>query len=154
VAAQPLAEITRIGDAPPEKPRAAKAAARRDPRARSHARPCRPDVREEPREHGADVLKISAGHLADSGLVEMDTGIGKLSARLDLRTEQGAARLRQLLTEADVSRSPTPRRARGARLFAEALAALRPGIVCVSLSAWGEAGPWRARRGSTASCKR
>jgi hypothetical protein len=29
----------------------------------------------------------------------------------------------------------------------QALAALRPGIVCVSLSAWGETGPWRSRRG-------
>jgi crotonobetainyl-CoA:carnitine CoA-transferase CaiB-like acyl-CoA transferase len=24
---------------------------------------------------------------------------------------------------------------------------MRPGIVCVSLSAWGGSGPWRARRG-------
>jgi hypothetical protein len=29
----------------------------------------------------------------------------------------------------------------------EALAELRPGIVCVSLSAWGTSGPWAARRG-------
>ncbi|HXI35886.1 MAG TPA: CoA transferase, partial [Burkholderiales bacterium] len=29
----------------------------------------------------------------------------------------------------------------------ETLAALRPGIVCVSLSAWGTTGPWRERRG-------
>jgi hypothetical protein len=29
----------------------------------------------------------------------------------------------------------------------EALAKLRPGIVCVSLSAWGGSGPWRQRRG-------
>jgi crotonobetainyl-CoA:carnitine CoA-transferase CaiB-like acyl-CoA transferase len=29
----------------------------------------------------------------------------------------------------------------------EALAKLRPGIVCASLSAWGESGPWSSRRG-------
>jgi hypothetical protein len=29
----------------------------------------------------------------------------------------------------------------------EDLAALKPGIVCVSLSAWGHAGPWSGRRG-------
>ena len=35
-----------------------------------------------------------------------------------------------------------------ARGFApEDLAQLRPGIVCVSLSAWGSTGPWRDRRG-------
>jgi crotonobetainyl-CoA:carnitine CoA-transferase CaiB-like acyl-CoA transferase len=148
VAAQPLVEISRIGDAPPEKPRAAKrplAGIRVLDLTRVLAGPtCAKSLAE----HGADVLKISAGHLADSGLVEMDTGIGKLSARLDLRTAQGAARLRQLLTEADVFSQSYRPGALAARGFSpEALAALRPGIVCVSLSAWGEAGPWRARRG-------
>src|SRR4051812_12778827 len=99
-------------------------------------------------EHGADVLKISAAHLPDSGLVEMDTGIGKLSARLDLRTHEGAARLRELVKSADVfSQSYRPGALAGRGFAPEALAALRPGIVCVSLSAWGETGPWRSRRG-------
>ena len=31
----------------------------------------------------------------------------------------------------------------------EAVAALRPGIVCVSLSAFGHTGPWRGGGGST-----
>ena len=50
-------------------------------------------------EHGADVLKISAP-ISDSGLVELDTGIGKRSARLDLRSEPEV--LRNLAREADV----------------------------------------------------
>lgn len=41
-------------------------------------------------EHGADVLKINGPHLPDSGLIELDTGIGKLAAHLDLRVPEGA----------------------------------------------------------------
>ena len=148
VAAQPLIEIRRTGDAPREPPRRAErplAGVRVLDLTRVLAGPtCAKSLAE----HGADVLKISAEHLADSGLVEMDTGIGKLSARLDLRAPQGAATLRALAKEADVfSQSYRPGALAGRGFSPEALAALRPGIVCVSLSAWGDTGPWRARRG-------
>jgi crotonobetainyl-CoA:carnitine CoA-transferase CaiB-like acyl-CoA transferase len=97
-------------------------------------------------EHGADVLKISAAHLPDSGLVELDTGIGKRSARLDLRSDSDV--LRSLVREADVFVQSYRPGALGARGFSpEAVAALRPGIVYASLSAWGDTGPWRERRG-------
>src|SRR5204863_4696910 len=98
--------------------------------------------------HGADVLKITAAHLPDSGAAELDTGIGKLSARLDLRSAEGNDTLRALVREADVftqSYRPGSLAARG--FSPAALAALRPGIVCVSLSAWGRSGPWSQRRG-------
>ena len=36
-------------------------------------------------EHGADVLRITREDLADSGPSDFDTGIGKLSAHIDLR---------------------------------------------------------------------
>ncbi|MBV9552546.1 MAG: CoA transferase, partial [Alphaproteobacteria bacterium] len=36
-------------------------------------------------EHGADVLKVTAAHLPNLGYQEFDTGHGKLSAQLDLR---------------------------------------------------------------------
>jgi crotonobetainyl-CoA:carnitine CoA-transferase CaiB-like acyl-CoA transferase len=36
-------------------------------------------------EHGADVMKITAAHLPNLGYQEWDTGHGKLSAQLDLR---------------------------------------------------------------------
>jgi len=94
------------------------------------------------------VLKISAAHLADSGAADIDTGIGKLSARLDLRQQEGVDTLRALAREADVFSQSYRPGALAARGFSpEALAALRPGIVCVSLSAWGASGPWRMRRG-------
>jgi crotonobetainyl-CoA:carnitine CoA-transferase CaiB-like acyl-CoA transferase len=148
LAAQPLVEITRIGDAPPEPLAKAK-------RPLSGVRVldltrvlAGPTCARSLAEHGADVLKVSAGHLPDSGLVDLDTGIGKLSARLDLRSSKEASVLRSLVTEADVfSQSYRPGALATRGFSPAALAALRPGIVCISLSAWGGAGPWRQRRG-------
>jgi crotonobetainyl-CoA:carnitine CoA-transferase CaiB-like acyl-CoA transferase len=97
-------------------------------------------------EHGAEVLKISAAHLPDSGLVDLDTGIGKRSARIDLRKEPDI--LKGLVQQADVFVQSYRPGALAVRGFSpEALAQLRPGIVCASLSAWGPTGPWRERRG-------
>jgi len=99
-------------------------------------------------EHGADVLKISAAHLPDSGLVELDTGMGKRSARLDLRNPGEVKTFQRLIREADVFvQSYRPGALSGRGFHPEALAELRPGIVCASLSAWGPTGPWRERRG-------
>jgi crotonobetainyl-CoA:carnitine CoA-transferase CaiB-like acyl-CoA transferase len=99
-------------------------------------------------EHGADVLKITAPHLPNLGYQEYDTGHGKLSAHLDLREPREVETLRQLVREADVFSQSYRPGALAARGFSpEALARLRPGIVVVSLSAFGHAGPWAARRG-------
>ena len=146
VAEQPLIEIRRIGDAAPQKTSAAKrplAGIRALDLTRVLAGPtCGKCLAE----HGAEVLKISAEHLPDSGLVEMDTGIGKRSARLDLRTQ--GARLEELAKGADVFCQSYRPGALAARGFSpERLAEIKPGIVCTSLSAWGTTGPWRARRG-------
>src|SRR5207245_9651674 len=53
-------------------------------------------------EHGADVLKITASHIAARDDQEYDTGHGKLSARLDLRQPNDLETLRGLVREADV----------------------------------------------------
>ena len=148
VAEQPLLEIARIGDAPPQ-------AMSRAGRPLAGIRVldltrvlAGPTCARSLAEHGADVLKISAAHLPDNGQVELDTGIGKLSARLDLRTEKDISVLKSLVRDADVfSQSYRPGTLAARGFSPEALAALRPGIVCVSLSAWGTAGPWRERRG-------
>ena len=148
VAAQPLIEILRIGDAPPDKPPA-------------RARPllgvkvldltrvlAGPTCAKSLAAFGADVLKLSAPHLPDSGLVELDTGIGKRSAHLDLRQQPLVERLRKLVARADVfSQSYRPGALARRGFSPEDLAALRPGIVCASLDAWGESGPWAGRRG-------
>jgi hypothetical protein len=148
VALQPLLEIVRIGDAPVE-PLARAARPLEGVRVLDLTRVLAgPTCARSLAEHGADVLKITAEHLPDSGLVDLDTGIGKLSAFLDLRKEKDLLILKKLIGEADVFSQSYRPGALAARGFSpEALAALRPGIVCVSLSAWGESGPWRERRG-------
>ena len=148
VAEQPLLAIERIGDAPPE-PLPAAARPLGGVRVLDLTRVLAgPTCARSLAEHGADVLKISAAHLPDSGLVELDTGIGKRSARLDLRAPAELERLRALAREADVFSQSYRPGALAARGFSpQALAELRPGIVCVSLGAWGGTGPWRERRG-------
>ena len=148
VAAQPLLEITKIADAPPlplpegDRPLAA---IRVLDLTRVLAGPtCARTLAE----HGADVLKITAAHLPDSGAIELDTGLGKLAAHLDLRSAQGVATLRGLLGSADVfSQSYRPGALAGRGFSPEEAAKLRPGIVYVSLNAWGQTGPWKGRRG-------
>jgi crotonobetainyl-CoA:carnitine CoA-transferase CaiB-like acyl-CoA transferase len=99
-------------------------------------------------EHGADVLKITAPHLPHSGWLEFDTGLGKRSAYLDLRDSNGVATLRELARSADVfSQSYRPETLAHRGFGPSELAALRPGIICVELSAWGREGPWHERRG-------
>jgi crotonobetainyl-CoA:carnitine CoA-transferase CaiB-like acyl-CoA transferase len=98
--------------------------------------------------HGAKVLKINAADLPNSGFLEFDTGIGKRSAFLDLRRGPDLAALRRLAAQADVFVQSYRPGALGAKgLAPEELAELRPGIVYVTLSAFGHAGPWRGRRG-------
>ena len=148
VATQNLLEVVRIGDAPPE-PLPAGARPLSGVRVLDLTRVLAgPTCARTLAEHGADVLKVTAAHLPDSGLVDLDTGLGKLSTQIDLRSAEGAETLRALTRESDVFSQSYRPGALGARGFSpEALADMRPGIVCVTLSAWGTTGPWRARRG-------
>ncbi len=99
-------------------------------------------------EHGADVLKITAEHLPNLGYQEFDTGHGKLSAHLDLREQRNLDTLRGLVRQADVFSQGYRPGTLGARGLSPAeLAALRPGLVYVSLCAFGHTGPWASRRG-------
>lgn len=99
-------------------------------------------------EHGADVMKISAAHLPNLGYQEWDTGHGKLNAQLDMRDPAQLETLRGLIRDADVFSQGYRPGSLGARgLSPEEFIKLRPGLVCVSLSAFGHAGPWSQRRG-------
>ena len=99
-------------------------------------------------EHGADVMKITAAHLPNLGYQEWDTGHGKLSAQLDLRDPAQLETLRGLIGQADVfSQGYRPGTLGSRGLSPEELARLRPGLVYVSLSAFGHKGPWASRRG-------
>jgi crotonobetainyl-CoA:carnitine CoA-transferase CaiB-like acyl-CoA transferase len=148
VASLPLMEIIKIGDSPPEE-------LPPGDRPLSGIRVldltrviAGPTCARTLAEHGADVLKITGAHLPHLGRQEYDTGHGKLSAWLDLREEKGKEILRRLVRQADVfSQGYRPGTMAGRGFSPEALAHTRPGIVVVSLSAFGHAGPWASRRG-------
>jgi crotonobetainyl-CoA:carnitine CoA-transferase CaiB-like acyl-CoA transferase len=98
--------------------------------------------------HGADVLLVSSPHLPNMPRLVMDTGLGKLSASLDLGRAPDLERLRQLIRDCDVfCQSYRPGALARHGLSPEEVARLRPGIVYVTLSAYGHTGPWRERRG-------
>jgi crotonobetainyl-CoA:carnitine CoA-transferase CaiB-like acyl-CoA transferase len=99
-------------------------------------------------EHGADVLRITAPHLPSSSTQEDDTGHGKLSAHIDLREKDELETLLGLVREVDIfSQGYRPGTLAQRGFSPEDLARLRPGIVYVSLSAFGRTGPWAGRRG-------
>jgi crotonobetainyl-CoA:carnitine CoA-transferase CaiB-like acyl-CoA transferase len=148
IASLPLLEIVRIGDAPPE-PLPPGDRPLSGIRVLDLTRVLAgPTCARTLAEHGADVLKITAAHLPNLGYQEWDTGHGKLSAELDLRKPDNVETLRGLARKADVfSQGYRPGTLASRGLSPEELAALRPGLVYVSLSAFGHAGPWSTRRG-------
>jgi crotonobetainyl-CoA:carnitine CoA-transferase CaiB-like acyl-CoA transferase len=98
--------------------------------------------------HGADVLLITAPHLPALEPLVIDTGRGKLSAQLDLREAGARDALTRLLRDADVMVQGYRPGAIASHGFGPAeAAAIRPGLVYVSLCAYGHEGPWSARRG-------
>lgn len=97
--------------------------------------------------HGADVLRIDAPNLPELGFHRIDSLLGKRSALLDLAAPAGAARLHNLLAAADVVVCGyRPGGLERLGLDPAALAGNHPGLVIVTLSAWG-GGPWSRRRG-------
>jgi crotonobetainyl-CoA:carnitine CoA-transferase CaiB-like acyl-CoA transferase len=98
--------------------------------------------------HGADVLLISGPDLPAIPWLTIDTGRGKLTSFVELGSEQGRATLRDLLASADIfSQGYRPRAIAGLGFSPEEAARINPGIVYVTLSAYGHAGPWSERRG-------
>jgi crotonobetainyl-CoA:carnitine CoA-transferase CaiB-like acyl-CoA transferase len=98
--------------------------------------------------HGADVMRITGPHLPGFPMLDTDTGRGKLSAALDLRAEEDCDRLKGLLRDAHIFVQGYRPGAIARHGFSpEACAEIRPGIVAVSLCAYGHAGPWASRRG-------
>src|SRR5262245_18233036 len=74
---------------------------------------------------------------------EYDTGQCKFSAHLELREAKDRETLRELVRDADLFSQGYRPGTLGALGFSpEALAILRPGIVFVSLCAFGHFGPW------------
>src|ERR1700681_1515495 len=98
--------------------------------------------------HGADVLLISGPDLPAIPWLTIDTGRGKLSSFVELKSEQGREVFRGLLAQADiVSQGYRPKSIAALGFSPEEAATINPGIVYVSMSAYGRAGPWAERRG-------
>lgn len=99
-------------------------------------------------EWGGDVLRISGPGLASIPSLVIDTGFGKRAAELDLKSPDGLARARQLAGSGDVVIDGyRPGALPGNGMGADDLHGLNPGLVHVDLCAFGNAGPWAARRG-------
>jgi crotonobetainyl-CoA:carnitine CoA-transferase CaiB-like acyl-CoA transferase len=144
----PLLEIVRIGDAPP-RPLPPGARPLSGVRVLDLTRVLAgPVCGRTLAAHGADVLRVTGPHLPDIPGLDVDTGRGKLSAHIDLRGDDGKATLARLLETAEIFVQGYRPGGIAERGFSPARAAeVRPGIVYVSLSAWGHVGPWSMRRG-------
>ena len=150
IAAQPLVAIERIGDAP----------ALAWPSLPLDARPLHglrvldltrilagPVGGRTLAAYGANVMLVNAPHLPNIDAI-IDTSRGKLSALADLREPAGRDGLCAVLRDAHLIVQGYRPGALAALGFAPAdVASVRPGIVLVSLSAYGETGPWAGRRG-------
>ena len=97
---------------------------------------------------GADVLRLDPPRRPELPGQTYDQLLGKRSAMLDFATQAGSARLHELLAGADVLvHGYRPGALEAFGLAPQALAERHPGLVVVSLSAWGRGGPWGQRRG-------
>jgi crotonobetainyl-CoA:carnitine CoA-transferase CaiB-like acyl-CoA transferase len=149
LAGLPVVEVQRIGDSPPE------------PFGEDGHRPLSglrvldltrvlagPTCARTLAAQGAEVLKINSPDLPSIPFFVMDTGHGKRSAFLNLRESNDADRLRALVREADVFSQGYRLRAMERLGFdAEALHAMRPGLVYTSINCYGHEGPWQDRAG-------
>ena len=96
---------------------------------------------------GADVLRIDSPTWNEPGVVPEMT-LGKRCARLDLKSPEGRQLFESLLKDADILFHGYRADALEQLGYtASALQTLAPGLIDVSLNAYGWSGPWRNRRG-------
>jgi len=145
IGAFPRIEMERIGDAPPEPlPRGFDGVRVLDLTRILAGPACGRTLAS----HGADVLLVSSPKLPTVEPFVIDTSPGKRSAFLDLDEPAGVERLTALVRDADVFTDGYRAGALERRGFGpRALAALRPGIVAVSINCYGNHGPWEHRPG-------
>ena len=148
LAAVPVIEIARLGDAPPRPLQAGErplAGVRVADLTRVIAGPvCGRTLAA----HGADVLRIHPPHLTEIPVLAIDGGRGKRCAHVDLRDPGDRHSFDALVEGADVFvQGFRPGGVASLGYGPEAVAERRPGIVYVTLSAWGETGPWAGRHG-------
>ncbi|MGQ9370162.1 CoA transferase [Azospirillum sp. ST 5-10] len=148
LAAEPVVRIDRIGDGAPQ-PFAAAARPLAGVRVLDLTHVLAgPTATRTLAEQGATVLRVRAPQNPTIPSFVMDTGHGKLSTVLDLTQAGAARRIEELIGEADVLvQSYRPGALDALGFSPAAVAARRPGIVYVSVSCYGDEGPWGQRRG-------
>ncbi len=148
LAAVPVIEIARLGDAPPRPLPAGDrplAGVRVADLTRVIAGPVSGRTLAA---HGADVLRIHPPQLSEIPVLAIDGGRGKRCAHVDLRSSDDRRAFDALIARADVFvQGFRPGGVSSLGYSPEAVAERRPGIVYVTLSAWGETGPWAGRHG-------
>jgi crotonobetainyl-CoA:carnitine CoA-transferase CaiB-like acyl-CoA transferase len=100
-------------------------------------------------EFGADVIKINNPHEEGAGIhfsrhrYHTDVNRGKRSILLDLKSSQGQSLFRDMVERADVLlQNFRPDAAERLRVRYEDVRSIQPDIVYVTVSAFGEPGPW------------
>jgi crotonobetainyl-CoA:carnitine CoA-transferase CaiB-like acyl-CoA transferase len=97
--------------------------------------------------YGADVMLINAPYLPNIDAIA-ETSRGKLSAHVDLRTSAGQETLHQLLKDTHVLiQGYRPGGLAKLGVSPADVARSHPGIIYVTLSAYGREGSWSQRRG-------
>ena len=95
--------------------------------------------------YGARVIRISAQDLPHVPLFVAETGLGKRSAHIDLKSDSGRSKMRELIGEADVFSQGYRTGALERQGFGVAdVVTAKPGIVYVSINCYGHEGPWRS----------
>lgn len=96
---------------------------------------------------GADVMLVNGPQLPNISVIA-ESSRGKLSCHLDLHANEQKRALETMVANADVFvQGYRPGGMEALGFGAPALAAQRPGIIVVSLTAYGTQGPWAQRRG-------
>ncbi|CAN8104070.1 unnamed protein product [Discula destructiva] len=112
-------------------------------------------------ELGASVMRVTAPHLCDMGVLHPDLNHGKWNASLDLRSAADRATLRELVLEADVfvqgyRPGVLEKYGFGEKDVVEMCRARGRGIIYCAENCYGWQGPWMGRSGwqqiSDANC--
>jgi len=97
--------------------------------------------------YGAEVLRIDPPDWDEPGVIP-EVALGKRCARLDLTTAADRRTFAALLSQADILiHGYRPGALDGLDFGEAARRALAPGLIEVTLDAYGWTGPWRGRRG-------
>jgi hypothetical protein len=97
---------------------------------------------------GAEVLRVEAPGFREARTLVVETGFGKRSCTLDLRSPDDRGRFEELVAGADVVvHGFRPGALDGLGYDTAALVALQSDLIVASECAYGNVGPWSTRRG-------